>query len=41
MYMQIRKKTKIGGEEQQALIESVDGMGGVTNERDLEGWEMQ
>jgi hypothetical protein len=39
--MQTRKKTRIGGEEQQASVESIDGMGGVMNERNLEGWEMQ
>jgi hypothetical protein len=38
--MQIWKKKRIGGKEQQASVESVDGMGGVMNEGDMEGWEM-
>jgi len=35
-----KKKTKNGGKNQQTLIESKDGMGGVMNERNLEGRKM-
>jgi hypothetical protein len=34
------KKTRIGGKEQQTSVESIDGVGGVMNEGDLEGWKM-
>jgi hypothetical protein len=35
------KKTRIGGEEQQTTTNLVDGMGGVMDERNLEGRKMQ
>lgn len=35
------KKTRIGGEEQQATTKLVDGMGNVMDEGDLEGEKMQ
>ncbi len=34
--MQIQKRTKNGTSYQQALVESIDGMGSVMNEGDLE-----
>jgi hypothetical protein len=33
--MQIQKRTKNGTSYQQALVESIDGMGSVMNEGDL------
>jgi hypothetical protein len=34
--MQIQKRGRINASNQQALVESTNGMGGVTNEEDLE-----
>jgi hypothetical protein len=38
--MQTRKKTRIIREEEEASTKLANGMGGVMNERGLEGWKM-
>jgi hypothetical protein len=35
------KKTRTTREEEQASTKLANGMGGVTNEKVLEGWKMQ